>query len=141
MTRIPRGHRPGDARQPPNDRQHAVAQERSAISRRRPLAARLLQVLAIASVAFVGHLHAQKPSPPPAAVTAEAEPAPMLVDDAPKALAVEKTAGPAARADDLEHTVFKAQADAPPCHACGSIMVRSGACYKCFNCGATSGCS
>jgi ribonucleoside-diphosphate reductase alpha chain len=74
------------------------------------------------------------------AKTVEAEPAPMLVDDAPKA-AAEKTAAPGARADDLEHTVFKAQADAPPCHACGSIMVRSGACYKCFNCGATSGCS
>jgi ribonucleoside-diphosphate reductase alpha chain len=64
----------------------------------------------------------------------------MLVDDAPKA-AAEKISAPAARGDDLEHTVFKAQADAPPCHACGSIMVRSGACYKCFNCGATSGCS
>ncbi len=84
MTRIPRGHRPGDARQPPNDRQHAVAQERSAISRRRPLAARLLQVLAIASVAFVGHLHAQKPSPPPAAVTAEAEPADPLGRSTPR---------------------------------------------------------
>jgi ribonucleoside-diphosphate reductase alpha chain len=33
------------------------------------------------------------------------------------------------------------QADAPPCHTCGAIMVRSGACYKCSNCGATSGCS
>ncbi len=33
------------------------------------------------------------------------------------------------------------QADAPPCHVCSAIMVRSGACYKCFNCGATSGCS
>jgi ribonucleoside-diphosphate reductase alpha chain len=33
------------------------------------------------------------------------------------------------------------QADAPPCHTCGAIMVRSGACYKCGNCGATSGCS
>jgi ribonucleoside-diphosphate reductase alpha chain len=33
------------------------------------------------------------------------------------------------------------QADAPPCHTCGAIMVRSGACYKCTNCGATSGCS
>jgi ribonucleoside-diphosphate reductase alpha chain len=37
--------------------------------------------------------------------------------------------------------VFRNQADAPPCHTCGSIMVRSGACYKCANCGATSGCS
>jgi ribonucleoside-diphosphate reductase alpha chain len=33
------------------------------------------------------------------------------------------------------------QADAPPCHTCGAIMVRGGACYKCANCGATSGCS
>ena len=37
--------------------------------------------------------------------------------------------------------VFLNQADAPPCHTCGAIMVRSGACYKCGNCGATSGCS
>jgi ribonucleoside-diphosphate reductase alpha chain len=36
---------------------------------------------------------------------------------------------------------FEVQADAPPCHECGAIMVRSGACYKCMNCGATSGCS
>ena len=40
-----------------------------------------------------------------------------------------------------EETVFTTQADAPPCTVCGTIMVRSGACYKCFNCGATSGCS
>jgi ribonucleoside-diphosphate reductase alpha chain len=33
------------------------------------------------------------------------------------------------------------QADAPSCQDCGSIMVRNGACYKCLNCGATSGCS
>jgi ribonucleoside-diphosphate reductase alpha chain len=41
----------------------------------------------------------------------------------------------------LNEAVFKSQADAPPCTSCGSIMVRSGACYKCFNCGTTSGCS
>ena len=40
-----------------------------------------------------------------------------------------------------EQAVFTTQADAPPCTSCGSIMVRSGACYKCFNCGSTSGCS
>ena len=32
------------------------------------------------------------------------------------------------------------QADAPPCHVCGSITVRAGACYSCPNCGATTGC-
>ena len=31
--------------------------------------------------------------------------------------------------------------DAPPCATCGAIMIRSGACYKCVNCGATSGCA
>ncbi len=36
---------------------------------------------------------------------------------------------------------FETSTDAPACHECGSIMVRSAACYKCLNCGATSGCS
>jgi ribonucleoside-diphosphate reductase alpha chain len=36
---------------------------------------------------------------------------------------------------------FQAQADAPSCADCGSIMVRNGSCYKCLNCGSTSGCS
>ena len=38
-------------------------------------------------------------------------------------------------------STFQNQADAPSCSECGSLMVRSGACYKCHNCGATSGCS
>jgi ribonucleoside-diphosphate reductase alpha chain len=40
-----------------------------------------------------------------------------------------------------EHVTFHLQADAPSCAECGSLMVRNGACYKCLNCGATSGCS
>src|SRR5262249_36723464 len=36
---------------------------------------------------------------------------------------------------------FVTETDAPPCHECGTLMVRSGACHKCPNCGATSGCS
>ncbi|MEW6324327.1 MAG: vitamin B12-dependent ribonucleotide reductase [Nitrospirota bacterium] len=31
--------------------------------------------------------------------------------------------------------------DAPPCDLCGGLMVRNGTCYKCLNCGSTSGCS
>jgi ribonucleoside-diphosphate reductase alpha chain len=31
--------------------------------------------------------------------------------------------------------------DAPSCASCGSLMVRNGSCYKCINCGDTSGCS
>ena len=31
--------------------------------------------------------------------------------------------------------------DAPPCKECGAIMTRNGACYRCGNCGWTSGCS
>ena len=29
----------------------------------------------------------------------------------------------------------------PRCQTCGSFMIRSGACYKCINCGNTSGCA
>ena len=36
---------------------------------------------------------------------------------------------------------FVNHGDAPSCSECGGLMVRSGACYKCHNCGATSGCS
>jgi ribonucleoside-diphosphate reductase alpha chain len=36
---------------------------------------------------------------------------------------------------------FLYQQDAPSCQECGSIMVRNGTCYKCMNCGSTSGCS
>jgi ribonucleoside-diphosphate reductase alpha chain len=33
------------------------------------------------------------------------------------------------------------QSDAPACNVCGHIMMRSGTCYKCFNCGNQGGCS
>ena len=36
---------------------------------------------------------------------------------------------------------FENSEDAPACAFCGAIMVRNGSCYKCLNCGATSGCS
>lgn len=40
------------------------------------------------------------------------------------------------------HTMtFDNSADAPACDTCGSIMVRNAACYKCLNCGSSSGCS
>jgi ribonucleoside-diphosphate reductase alpha chain len=35
---------------------------------------------------------------------------------------------------------FDNQSDAPACENCGMIMVRAGSCYKCNNCGNTSGC-
>src|SRR5207245_739842 len=39
------------------------------------------------------------------------------------------------------HSTIQNQEDAPPCSTCGSIMIRSGACYKCATCGNTSGCA
>jgi ribonucleoside-diphosphate reductase alpha chain len=42
-------------------------------------------------------------------------------------------------------TVSKSPRDAhegaPTCSECGMLMVPNGACYKCENCGSTSGCS
>jgi len=36
---------------------------------------------------------------------------------------------------------FVVNADSPACSECGAITVRNGSCYKCMNCGATTGCS
>ena len=36
---------------------------------------------------------------------------------------------------------FHAAPDAPICAECGSLMTSNGSCYKCENCGSTSGCS
>ncbi|MDG2308925.1 MAG: vitamin B12-dependent ribonucleotide reductase [Candidatus Binatia bacterium] len=42
---------------------------------------------------------------------------------------------------DQGAVAFQPQSDAPSCSDCGSIMIRNGSCYRCSNCGATSGCS
>jgi ribonucleoside-diphosphate reductase alpha chain len=58
------------------------------------------------------------------------------------ALVAPRTAPEAIDAKDGSlRQAFVNQADAPPCPDCGCIMVRNGTCYKCMNCGATSGCS
>ncbi len=44
-------------------------------------------------------------------------------------------------AEISHNSLFKLQTDAPACSDCGSLMVRNGSCYKCLNCGGTSGCS
>jgi ribonucleoside-diphosphate reductase alpha chain len=48
---------------------------------------------------------------------------------------------PATESSETTVDFILPEADAPTCADCGSIMVRNGACYKCLNCGATSGCS
>ncbi|NJM91071.1 MAG: vitamin B12-dependent ribonucleotide reductase, partial [Myxococcales bacterium] len=42
---------------------------------------------------------------------------------------------------EVKDRAWVQETDAPPCHECGTLMVRNGACHKCPNCGATSGCS
>jgi ribonucleoside-diphosphate reductase alpha chain len=59
--------------------------------------------------------------------------------------AVSETAGPS-QAEAKVMQQFNAQFehfqdDAPACDICGSITVRNGNCYKCFNCGNSMGCS
>ncbi|MHB8573150.1 MAG: TSCPD domain-containing protein [Candidatus Dormibacteria bacterium] len=56
--------------------------------------------------------------------------------EAPAALPRTETGG-----GEITKIAFHNTTDAPTCSDCGSIMVRNGSCYKCLNCGATSGCS
>lgn len=43
--------------------------------------------------------------------------------------------------DSAEEQYGSFQSDAPLCHDCGSIGVRAGNCYLCYNCGKSMGCS
>jgi ribonucleoside-diphosphate reductase alpha chain len=43
--------------------------------------------------------------------------------------------------DEFNQRMRSMQSDAPPCSNCGTITVRNGSCYRCYNCGSTSGCS
>jgi len=43
-------------------------------------------------------------------------------------------------AGSAQREVSQMQQDAPPCPDCGALTVRSGSCYKCNECGATTGC-
>jgi len=65
-----------------------------------------------------------------AAVEEEAAPAPKAAVADPKPAEVETTTRPRAAIDD-----------APYCSECGMLMTPNGSCYKCANCGSTSGCS
>jgi ribonucleoside-diphosphate reductase alpha chain len=40
-----------------------------------------------------------------------------------------------------KNRAFITEADAPTCTECGAIMVRNGKCYRCHDCGNSSGCS
>ena len=40
-----------------------------------------------------------------------------------------------------DRALFLNNEDAAMCSACGAVMVRNGSCYKCLDCGETSGCS
>ncbi len=57
---------------------------------------------------------------------------------AARPVAVERVMEPA---EEEPEDLYVRQSDAPPCSNCGSLMVRSGACYKCTTCGGSSGCS
>jgi ribonucleoside-diphosphate reductase alpha chain len=57
-----------------------------------------------------------------------------IAASAPAAVAVMRAADPEAR-------LRAAIEDAPYCSECGMLMTPNGSCYKCSNCGSTSGCS
>ncbi|MBI3987238.1 MAG: vitamin B12-dependent ribonucleotide reductase, partial [Lentisphaerae bacterium] len=69
--------------------------------------------------------------------TGEATPSAQRAAPAPAAAV--QPAGDAKDGRNEQHKGF--QADAPVCDQCGSITVRSGSCYRCYNCGSSMGCS
>jgi ribonucleoside-diphosphate reductase alpha chain len=72
---------------------------------------------------------------------AEPSAAPPAAAEKPVAAAPPVPAPTPSAAPATPFSTIQNQEDAPPCSTCGSIMIRSGACYKCVNCGNTSGCA
>jgi len=87
------------------------------------------------AVKFLGRKREDGPEPALTPTVTSETPRPVTLQ------APNRPAAPAVSSTGQTQVAFKVQADAPPCHECGSLMVRNGACYRCANCGATSGCS
>ena len=51
------------------------------------------------------------------------------------------TAAPPGTSEPMSYSLRDAREGAPTCSECGMLMVPNGGCYKCENCGSTSGCS
>jgi ribonucleoside-diphosphate reductase alpha chain len=64
-----------------------------------------------------------------------------IVEPTQQELVVDETPKPDQPKAGFTGAAIQSQEDAPPCSTCGSIMIRSGSCYKCANCGTTSGCA
>jgi ribonucleoside-diphosphate reductase alpha chain len=78
---------------------------------------------------------------PTSAEATVGRPAEAAAPAAVEAKAAPKPAPAAETAKSFSGAAMRNQEDAPPCSTCGSIMIRSGSCYKCANCGTTSGCA
>ncbi|MDP6418568.1 MAG: vitamin B12-dependent ribonucleotide reductase [Candidatus Krumholzibacteria bacterium] len=80
----------------------------------------------VVSVSETSSSPEEEPNASSAAATASPSPAP---------------ADRSLRADGLDGQFARFQEDAPSCDVCGSITVRNGNCYRCYNCGNSMGCS
>jgi ribonucleoside-diphosphate reductase alpha chain len=89
------------------------------------------------SVAPAAEASAAKPAPVADAGNAKAEPIAAAIRHPEEIKLVVKNP----ISDGSQRLTFVVDRDAPACADCGAITVRSGACYKCMNCGATTGCS
>jgi len=90
-----------------------------------------------------GHFGKTAPATEGEAEPKKADRAPALTASAPSNPSLfthEDGATSSGNLADAQASLMQSQADSPPCPNCGAITVRSGACYKCNECGTTTGC-
>jgi ribonucleoside-diphosphate reductase alpha chain len=76
-----------------------------------------------------------------AAAIMPAQPLPPLPNLQTMFPAIAPTPSPSQQEPPVSKSPSNAHEGAPTCSECGMLMVPNGACYKCENCGSTSGCS
>jgi ribonucleoside-diphosphate reductase alpha chain len=74
-------------------------------------------------------------------VSAERRSGPGAAVAAPRVMSDTLGQTRAMRLERIDAQFSHYQEDAPACDVCGSITVRNGNCYKCYNCGSSMGCS
>jgi len=93
-----------------------------------------------------GTLDGMAEEDPAAAGAPVAEPTPVATVSTSTPVAATTVAAPEPAADQedvqrVDEQFDHFMEDAPACDVCGAITVRNGACYRCYNCGNSMGCS
>ena len=116
-----------------------TATAKTLVEKTKDLAKKIAEVKAVQAKPVIKPVEIQKPSAEKSRIADLADRAVAMVSSVVKGDSDTQSETAAIQQFNAQFEHF--QDDAPACDVCGSITVRNGSCYKCFNCGNSMGCS